>query len=31
MIHLETALKVCAAGNIIDFGPSSDFDLNNRC
>lgn len=24
---LETALKLCTAGNIIDFGPSSDFDL----
>jgi len=26
---LETALKICAAGNIIDFGPSSDFDLKS--
>ncbi|HOJ02191.1 MAG TPA: ARMT1-like domain-containing protein [Anaerolineaceae bacterium] len=24
---LETALKMCTAGNIIDFGPASDFDL----
>ncbi len=24
---LETALRLCAAGNIIDFGPSSTFDL----
>jgi len=26
---LETALKICTAGNIIDFGPSSDFDLKS--
>lgn len=24
---LETALKICIAGNIIDFGPAADFDL----
>ncbi len=24
---LETALKLCAAGNIIDFGPASEFEL----
>lgn len=26
---LETALKICTAGNIIDFGPAADFDLRN--
>ncbi|MGV8027232.1 MAG: DUF89 domain-containing protein [Anaerolineaceae bacterium] len=26
---LETAIKICTAGNIIDFGPAADFDLKN--
>lgn len=26
---LETALKICTAGNIIDYGPAADFDLKN--